>query len=77
MPFSLASAGQQTDSAENWLERGNEIHMSIIRKTDQEDCPSIARVHTSAMRAIPTSLYTPGLNAARSRHLNSSVNAPD
>ena len=33
--------------------------MLIIRKAEQEDCPSIADVHTSAIRAISTSLYTP------------------
>ena len=33
--------------------------MLIIRKAELEDCPSIARVHTSAIRAISTSLYTP------------------
>lgn len=33
--------------------------MLIIRRADQEDCVSIAHVHTSAVRAISTSLYTP------------------
>jgi putative acetyltransferase len=31
----------------------------IIRKADQADCSSIAHVHTAAVRAISTSLYTP------------------
>ncbi len=33
--------------------------MLIIRTAEQEDCPSIAHVHTSAVRAISTCLYTP------------------
>jgi putative acetyltransferase len=32
--------------------------MLIIRKAEPEDCLSIARLHTSAVRAISTSLYT-------------------
>lgn len=33
--------------------------MIIIRKAEVEDCPSIAQVHTSAVRAISNSRYTP------------------
>lgn len=33
--------------------------MLIIRKATEEDCPLIARVHTSAVRAIPTGYYAP------------------
>jgi putative acetyltransferase len=33
--------------------------MLIIRKADIQDCPSIAQVHTSAVRAISDSRYTP------------------
>jgi len=33
--------------------------MLSIRKAEAQDCPSIAQVHTSAVRAISTSLYTP------------------
>src|SRR5687768_8850843 len=33
--------------------------MLIIRKAEVEDCPSIAQVHTSAVRAISHSRYTP------------------
>jgi putative acetyltransferase len=35
------------------------MHMIIIRRATEEDCPSIARVHTSAVRAIPTGYYAP------------------
>jgi putative acetyltransferase len=35
------------------------MHMLIIRRAKEEDCPSIARVHTSAVRAIPISHYAP------------------
>lgn len=35
------------------------VNMLIIRKAEQEDCPSIAHVHLRAVRAISTSLYTP------------------
>lgn len=33
--------------------------MLIIRKAEPEDCPSIAHVHSDAVRAISTGLYTP------------------
>jgi hypothetical protein len=32
--------------------------MLVIREVEAEDCPSIANVHTSAVKAIFTSLYT-------------------
>jgi ribosomal protein S18 acetylase RimI-like enzyme len=35
------------------------IHMLITRKAERKDCASIAHVHTSAIRAISNSLYTP------------------
>jgi hypothetical protein len=42
--------------------------MLIIRRAEQEDCPSIAHVRTSAVRAIFTSLYTAEeIEAGRSR----------
>ncbi len=31
--------------------------MLIIRRAKEEDCPSIMRVHTSAVRAIPANYY--------------------
>ena len=33
--------------------------MLTIRRATQQDCPSIARVHTGAVAAIATDLYTP------------------
>lgn len=33
--------------------------MLIIRKAKEEDCPSIVRVHASAVRAIPDNYYAP------------------
>lgn len=33
--------------------------MLTIRRAKREDCPSIARVHTSAVMAIPPGYYTP------------------
>jgi N-acetylglutamate synthase-like GNAT family acetyltransferase len=33
--------------------------MIIIRRAKEEDCPFIARVHTSAVRAIPIGYYAP------------------
>lgn len=33
--------------------------MLTIRRAKPEDCPGIARLHTSAVRAISTDLYTP------------------
>lgn len=33
--------------------------MLTIRKAEQEDCPSIARVHTRAVKGISAAFYTP------------------
>jgi putative acetyltransferase len=40
------------------VSRSLSLQMLSIRKAEPEDCPAIARVHTSAVRAISSNVYT-------------------